>query len=103
MIARPTSVQVGGKPYTIRIDPRLVLRDQNCLGICRAETQNIDLLPCLTVERQDEVLYHEILEAINNVWFQEKLDHDTITRLGEAWCQAMRSMGVAFDWSECLP
>lgn len=104
-LPRPTNVEIGGKSFKISIVPQLMLHEemQNCVGICRIETQQIKLIPCLTVERQEEILYHEILEGINAIWFADKLEHDEIYRLGQAWCQAMRSIGVTFDWSECLP
>lgn len=44
-------------------------------------------------------LIHEIMEAINTIWLADTMSHDDIDRLGEAFYQAMSSMGIEIDWS----
>ena len=98
MLPVPETVTVGGKTFQVRIDDAETLargRD----GCCDPLTESICIASHLPGPWKSSVLIHEIFEAINIIWLAEKMDHDDIDRLGEAFYQSLTSMGIEIDWS----
>jgi len=97
-IPAPTSITVGGKTFQVRIDDaQTVARGRD--GCCDPLTESICIASHLPDPWKSSVLIHEIFEAINTIWLAEKMDHDDIDRLGEAFYQSLCSMGIEIDWA----
>lgn len=98
ILPRPESITVGGKTFTVIIDQATTSGRQRD-GYMDPMTETIGIAPHLPDPWKSSTLIHEIFEAINIIWLAEKMDHDDIDRLGEAFYQAMSSMGIEIDWS----
>lgn len=98
VLPAPTEITVGGKTFQVRVDDSQTLargRD----GCCDPLTESICIASHLPAPWKSSTLIHEIFEAINTIWLAEKMDHDDIDRLGEAFYQSLCSMGIEIDWS----
>lgn len=94
----PKEITVGGKTFQVRIDDaQTVARGRD--GCCDPLTESICIASHLPDAWKSSVLIHEIFEAINTIWLAEKMDHDDIDRLGEAFYQVMSDMGIEIDWT----
>jgi len=98
VIPAPETVTIGGKTFQVRVDDSETsarARD----GCCDPITESICIASHLPGPWKSSTLIHEIMEAINTIWLADTMDHDDIDRLGEAFYQAMTSMGIEIDWS----
>lgn len=97
-IPAPETVTIGGKTLRVIID-QATTSGRGRDGYMDPMTETIGIAPHLPGPWKSSTLIHEIMEAINTIWLAEKMDHDDIDRLGEAFYQAMTSMGIEIDWS----
>lgn len=97
-IPAPESVTIGGKTFTITLDAAQTV-GQGKDGLCDCVSESICINPLLPTAWKSSTLIHEIFEAVNIIWLSESLHHDDIDRLGEAFYQALTSLGIEIDWT----
>ena len=98
VLPRPESITIGGKTFEVRVDDsETSARGRD--GCCDPITESICIASHLPGPWKSSTLIHEIMEAINTIWLADTMSHDDIDRLGEAFYQAMTSMGIEIDWS----
>ena len=93
----PTTVQVGGHVYQIRLDPTLT--DDHDSGQVNYRTQVIRIHPGRSQSEMRETLVHEILHVVNGVYCAGVLTEPSISGLGEGLNQVLAQLGIEFDWS----
>lgn len=96
---KPKTLQIGGRNYAIIRDD--LLGQYGLLGQHRPASREI----AINMIGGDSIaltatFLHEIVEAINDVWLDSRLDHLTINSIGEALYQAFAQLGLDIDWSE---
>ena len=72
--ARPESVRVLGKTFTVTLEPARALNRLE-VGLCDEHTQTITVLEGLHPEDERETLLHEVLHAVDHAMHCELSEH----------------------------
>jgi len=90
----PKTVRIGG--YTVKVlFAKNTMTDEDKCGYYNSRTKTIAIDPELCEEFQYGVFYHELIEAIKDIYHIQCLkdDHQAINQLGEAFHQLLRDNG----------
>lgn len=90
----PSKLRIGG--YTVKVDiVDNLLRDQGCCGRFLPCDKQIEIDSSMCEEMQWGTFYHEIVEAMTEIYAIKPLaeDHTSIDILGEVLHQIMRDNG----------
>lgn len=96
-IPAPKTLKVGGRPYTIVVEPNLGNR-RGVDGLHSPQTLEIILDEKPLKILQTETLLHEWMEAVNIVSFNGGLDHDVLDRISQSALQLFGELGIEIDW-----
>ena len=97
-IPAPKTITIGGKTFDVVLDDSLIALNSKA-GEFDPHRETITIDSHLPPTSRTEVLLHESLEAINDIWLDESLAHGDINRLGEALLQLLNSLGVEIEWN----
>ena len=86
----PKSVKIFGHEYNVVIDPDYIQESGGSMGRCNNYTNTITISGGLPISSMNEVLIHEIIEAID-YRLELNLDHHTICVLGESLNQVINN------------
>lgn len=91
-------VKIGGLDYSIESDTESdkYLRSIQAFGAHNAWLQWIKLRTDLTPQGFSQAFIHEVLEAGNNTYLNNKLDDSSIDPLASALTQVMEQLGIRF-------
>ncbi len=91
-------IKVGGFDYTIDLSKQAhkTLRSDNDNGQCDCEWRSISLDPDRDVVSISATFLHEVIEAVNHVYCNDKLEHEKITQVAYGLHQVMESLGIQF-------
>ena len=90
----PESLKIGGYTVKVRMKENL-LRDCGCCGRFTPCEKLIEIDPAMTEEMRWGTLYHELIEAITEIYCIKPLaeHHSAIDVLGEVLHQVCRDNG----------
>ncbi len=92
------SIKIGGFDYTI--DCSKSARDEligtNCYGDCSNYILRIRIDNEHKPQQFSETTLHEFVEAVNDKWCNNHIEHDDITNLSHGLHQIFEQLGVRF-------
>ena len=94
----PESVKIGAHDWKVTINPNYY-KDSGHTGTCAMHAQHIIIDGAATDSYQEEVLLHEIIEAINYM-YELELPHNKITTLGNTLYQVLKENDINFREKE---
>ena len=95
----PQNVRIGSFDYEIVSVPHLI-SDYRLLGQSLTEAQVIKIDPDTTLQTKAQVIWHEILHGISEV-YGCGLDDSNIDRMAQGIASTLESdFGIELDWSE---
>ncbi len=97
-IKLPTSIKIGGFDYTIDLskEAREELISKNCYGDCSNYINRIRVDNEHNPQTFSETTLHEFIEAVNDKWCNNNLEHDEITNVSHGLHQIFEQLGVRF-------
>ncbi len=95
-------IKVGGFDYTVdmsRDGHRRILANAH-VGECDHLNRILSVDCDVSAAYASEAFIHEIIEAVNNVYCSDEIDHAKITQLAYGLHQVMESLNVRFGVAE---
>ena len=91
-------IQCGGYKFTIKMDgdTHRLLRSNNNNGECDCNNLTISLDNDMESNMFSKTFIHEIIEAVNYIYCDNKVEHEKIQQLSFGIHQVMESLGVRF-------
>lgn len=98
MIDISKGIKIGGFDYAIDMSQSAhkSLQANNDNGQCDCHNCVITLDSDCSPEQISKVFIHEIIEAVNHVYCNDKIEHEKIQQLSFGIHQVMESLGVRF-------
>ena len=95
-------IKVGGFDYVVDMsnEAHHELRADQDNGQCDLHNQRICLDPDNTPQRLSKTFVHEVIEAVNYVYCDNKIEHEKIQQLSFGLHQVMENLGVQFGKGE---
>lgn len=90
----PAYIKIGGMTYSVTLNPALSA-ERRVFGELCPLTQKINIEANATEDQKEEVLLHEIIEAINN-HCELSLEHNQIQTLGFMLHQVLKENRLTF-------
>ena len=92
----PDSLVVGGHDYTIKYEPRLLLKE-NRYGVTEWHEQTVSLEPVLSMDSLNQTFWHEVIHLIDRHYTNCSLSEDATDNLAEGLYQVMKQLGLVFS------
>ncbi len=91
-------IKVGGFDFTVDMSDRAhkMLRADSDLGQCDLENHVISVMCDMAPQTTSKVFIHEIIEAVNHIYCNNKIEHEKIQQLSFGLHQVCESLGVRF-------
>jgi hypothetical protein len=91
-------IKVGGFDYTVDVssDASRRVNANNNFGECDMRNCTISLIAELDEAMTSKVFLHEVIEAINYIYCDQKIEHERIQQLSFGLHQVMESLGIRF-------
>ena len=89
----PDKITVGG--ITLDVVYERIAADRDNFGEISFMKQTITLDPDIKLDKQEDTLVHEILEAING-YYSIGLDHDKLIVMGRVLYQVLKDNNIRF-------
>lgn len=87
----PTEIIVAGITYKINLKDFIEIEgNRNYQGACRYTSTEIDVLSTTTIERQQEILVHELLHAILFESGFREHEEELVERVGKVLYQVLK-------------
>ena len=95
----PGTIQVGGFTYTIDSSEQaaLELENKNCYGDHSSLLKRVRLNRNASQQQLDNDFLHEILHAVNHVYFDGKTDEAVLCGLTNGLQQVLNQLGIHFE------
>ncbi len=95
----PNTVQVGGYSYTIDTSEQasLELQNKSCYGDHSSFLKRIRLDNGAPQQQLDNDFLHEILHAVDHVYFDRKTDEAVLCGLANGLHQVFNQLGIHFE------
>lgn len=95
-------IKVGGFDYTVDLSDKarrdLVADHDN--GQCDCLNHTISIVNSLDPVMVSKIFIHEVIEAVNNVYCNDKIEHEKIQPLSFGIHQVCESLGLRFGKGE---
>ncbi len=97
-IKLPKEIKIGGFIYTVKWDSETqrILNNLNYKGACDNAHRTIELLVKQSPEDFNNTCLHEFVEAVNNIWCGDKIEHEDITNLINGLHQIFEQLEIHF-------
>jgi len=92
------SIQIGGHTITTEYDSALQM-DCKTIGQFVPRTNTIKIYPDMPDIQKTQTWLHELNEAVNVIFCCEKLEHDHIEQLAQAYLQILPQTGWEIAWT----
>ncbi len=91
-------IKVGGFDYKVDMskDAHCMLQADSDCGQCDCLNHKVSINYDLDEQTISKVFIHEVIEAVNNVYCDNKIEHEKIQQLSYGIHQVMESLGVQF-------
>ena len=98
MIDITRGIEVGGFHFDVDMsdEAHKMLRGELRCGECSHSEKVMRIDSDMSDVRISETFLHEVIEAVNNIYCSDSLNHDQITQLSYGIHQALESLGVRF-------
>jgi len=98
MLIKVPGIEVGPFHYSVISDAESdrELGDRQLYGDCSHMLRRIRVASDTSREQFTCTFLHEAIEAINNVWCNDKMEHALITNVAYGLAQMCRGLGIEF-------